>query len=252
MVRSSMRKTPWASDEALIQACLDGCELAWHELVERYARLVYSVPVRYRLQFDEAEEVCQRTFAILFRRLQTVRDPDRLSGWLITTAHRECYQVLRARRAAAPPVSAELLEWEGPPEERVEAWENQRLVREALRRLGGREQRLLEALFLDPSQPDYEQIARSFEMPVGSIGPTRARALRKLETILRTMGFCGAAAAPSETPARRLPGEALAGRERPPRARLDWLSGPFQERASGSGATGSAPAREAYASLRAC
>lgn len=67
------------------------------------------------------------------------------------------------------------------------------MVREALQQLDGRDRDLLEALFMRTEPASYEQLAREFDIPIGSIGPTRARAFRKLEAILRDMGAQDAA-----------------------------------------------------------
>ena len=62
-------------------------------------------------------------------------------------------------------------------------------MRQALRRLDDGCRELLTALFLDPAGPSYEAIAARLGMPVGSIGPTRARCFRKLEALLRETGI---------------------------------------------------------------
>ncbi len=41
-----VRAGAYRSDPALVQACIDGDEGAWYELVERYSRLVYSIALR--------------------------------------------------------------------------------------------------------------------------------------------------------------------------------------------------------------
>lgn len=43
---------------------------------------------------------------------------------------------------------------------------------------------LLFALYFDPEEPSYEKVAERLSMPVGSIGPTRARCLKRLKKIL--------------------------------------------------------------------
>ena len=125
---------------------------------------------------------------ILYRKLSTLRDPDRLSSWLISTAHRECYRVGRQSGRHAG-LDRELADLERPSEERVEAWERQQLVRQALRQLGGRCEELLLALFANSDPPRYEEIAEKLGMKVGSIGPTRVRCFKKLEKILAELGL---------------------------------------------------------------
>ena len=57
---------------------------------------------------------------------------------------------------------------------------------QALRRLGGRCEQLLIALYSNQGSSSYEDVARQVNVPVGSIGPMRARCLRKLLSELDT------------------------------------------------------------------
>lgn len=174
-------------DSALIRACLDGDESAWKDLVTRYGRLVYSIPHRYGLSASDADDVFQNVFTIVYRQLPNLRDETRLAAWLITITHRE------ARRVSTHlPVSADLDETaedgSDPPFEQVQALERQHLVREALGQMGSPCRELLTALFLDPDSLSYEKLAARLGIPIGSIGPTRARCFKKLESILLAHG----------------------------------------------------------------
>ena len=173
-----------AGDADLIQACLDGEAAAWEELVRRYERLVYSIPRRYGLDRQLSEDVFQEVFAILLRRLAGIRNRAGLPKWLITTTHRMCRQV--ARRAGPTGVGhPEMIDVDAPPDAESLRWEKQQLVRSSLRRLGGRCEQLLTLMYMAPGQVSYEAIADQLDMPLGSIGPTRARCLAKLMAILR-------------------------------------------------------------------
>jgi RNA polymerase sigma factor (sigma-70 family) len=176
------------SDPILIQSCLAGETSAWNELVERYGRLIYSVPRRYGLSSADAEDVMQAVFLLLHRHLSRLRDRTRLSAWLITTAHRESWRVGKSRGAYTG-LDEQFPDVGEPREEESAQWERQQLVREALTELGGRCEQLLRALFLEETEPSYEAIAQRLGMPVGSIGPTRARCFEKMEKILAFKGL---------------------------------------------------------------
>lgn len=176
------------SDPILIQACIDGQHKAWEELVERYSRLIYSVPRRYGLSSTDAEDVMQAVFLLLYRHLPKLRDQTRLSAWLITTAHRESWRVGRARSTYTS-LDEQFPDVSEPREDEAATWERQQLVREALTELGGRCEQLLRALFMESAEPSYEAIAQRLGMPLGSIGPTRARCFEKLEKILAARGL---------------------------------------------------------------
>ena len=189
IVRKVRQGPPHAEsgDAALVRACLDGDEDAWAELVDRYGRLVYSIPRRVGLSAADADDVFQNVFTALYRRLAGLRDQTRLSSWLITITYRECWRIGRLARPTVE-IDDAIVDTCAPPAEEVARWQREQQVREALGRIDGRCRALLTALFLDPAAPSYETIGARLNMPVGSIGPTRARCFKKLEAVLREMG----------------------------------------------------------------
>jgi len=177
----------YADDDILVQKCLAGDQAAWKELVNRYGRLVYSIPLKYGLSLLDADDVVQNVFSIVLRRLSSLRNKKTFAAWLITVTCRESWKLTKERR-----VTEELPESLGddgmPPHEQVLLWERQHLVRQAIAQLGEPCQSLLTALFLDPDEPSYQEVAARQGIPLGSIGPTRARCIEKLEAILVNMG----------------------------------------------------------------
>ena len=178
----------YRSDPRLIQACLAGDEAAWSELVEKYQRLVLSVARKCGLSDTDADDVFQIVFTILYRRLEALTDQTRLSSWLITTTYRESWRFRKGGEAQTLPDEA--VEDTGtPPEDLVAQAEREGLVREAMTQIDERCRELLIALFLSAGTPSYDEIATRFGMPIGSIGPTRARCFKKLEAILVALGI---------------------------------------------------------------
>jgi RNA polymerase sigma factor (sigma-70 family) len=175
-------------DGQLVAACLKGDESAWSDVVDRYGRLVYSIPRRYGMSEAESDDVFQGVFATLFRRLDGLRDPNRLSAWLITCAHRESWRVGKQSNRNEH-LNEAIVDVSSPSENELEQWERQHIVREGLRQLGGPCEQLLTALFMQGGEQDYQTIAEQLDMPVGSIGPTRARCFKKLEPLLRRLGL---------------------------------------------------------------
>lgn len=175
------------SDSALIEACIGGQERAWNELVRRYARLVYSIPRRFGLSEADADDVFQAVFLDLYRSLERIRDPERLPGWLMTTAYRITWRTRRqSRQYGELGEGADTIE--APTEEHLIGWERQHLVHAGLSELGGTCEKLLRLLFLDAASPSYETVAKRLGIKVGSVGPTRNRCFEKLDRILRRTG----------------------------------------------------------------
>src|SRR5262245_15162385 len=88
------------SDEALVLACRRGDATAWEALVERYHRLVFAIPRRAGLDREQAADVCQRTFATLFEKIEQIEQPARIGAWLATAAKREAWRVSRHEHSA--------------------------------------------------------------------------------------------------------------------------------------------------------
>ena len=174
-------------DAQLVARCLDGDRDAWTALVERYARLVWSIARKHGLSDADAEDMHQTTFASLIHHLGSLRDHARLSSWLITTAKRECWRLRKQATVQTNDVAD--LELEMEPDADYERLERQQLVREGMERLSARCRELLTALFAAVGEPSYPELAKQFGMPVGSIGPTRARCLSKLAGLLRGLGL---------------------------------------------------------------
>jgi RNA polymerase sigma factor (sigma-70 family) len=167
----------------LIQACITGNQMAWNELVERYGKLVYSIPFHYGLSAEDADEVFQNVFTIVFRQLGQLRSHKAFVGWLITITRRETVLVARKLHSQSE-LGDDIEDHQPPPTEVVQRWERLHYIREALRRLGSPCRELLTILFIEEPAPSYDEIAKRLKMPVGSIGPNRGRCLKKLEAIL--------------------------------------------------------------------
>jgi RNA polymerase sigma factor (sigma-70 family) len=166
-------------DAELLERCKSGDERAWATLVRRFERLVYSIPYRYGLDAEAAEDVFQQVFTALVRQLPNIRRRTALAKWFITTTGRICGRwIEQNRRLSAAPADIEAPAV--PTPEVVARWESQHLLRRALGRLGGRCRELIEGMYSSTGPVSYEELARKLGIPVGSIGPTRARCLEKL------------------------------------------------------------------------
>ena len=172
-----------------------GDQQAWAELVARYTALVTAVVSGFRLQESDAADVVQNTWLRLLTYSATIREPEKLGGWLATTARREALGLIRRSRAEMASASAgdTLVDSAPSPEEAVMTAETRAAVRAATGELTGRRRALVDVLFYQPPQ-SYEEVSRRTGMPIGSIGPTRKRTLQELHQLLRPRGPFGAPA----------------------------------------------------------
>ena len=173
---------------ALVAAANDGDSDAWSELVDRFAALVWSVARSHRLNPSDAADVSQTVWLRLVEHLGRLREPDALPGWIATTTRNECLRTLRRagrelpdeQLAGGAPEGRHQRADDAPgPEAVVVQAERRTLVWEALSQLSSRCQLLLRAL-ATTSEPSYAEVSAALGMPIGSIGPTRARCLDHL------------------------------------------------------------------------
>jgi RNA polymerase sigma factor (sigma-70 family) len=175
-----------------LRRAADGDTAGWDALVWQFGALVWSVARAHRLSAADAADVSQTTWLRLVEHLDTISQPERLGAWLATTARRECLAVIR-RRSRQVPVedSADLAEGfldEPAPDGPLLEAEEHSIVAVAFGQLAERCQRLLRLLMVDPPM-QYTDVAAALDIPIGSIGPTRARCLERLKHEVKIAGL---------------------------------------------------------------
>lgn len=183
-VRQAARVSPNAR---IVDAAARGDQTAWKQLVERYSGLLWAVARAHRLERGDAADVVQTSWLRLIEHLAEIRNPEGVGAWLATTARRESLRTLRRSARSEP--------FDGSEPHAVAADVDERLLRDerdaalwrAFGRLPARDQALLRLLTTDPA-PSYGEISAALAMPIGSIGPTRGRALERLRRELRRSG----------------------------------------------------------------
>jgi RNA polymerase sigma factor (sigma-70 family) len=166
---------------ALVRAATAGDERAWSALVDRFSKLVWAIARNHRLGADDAAEVSQTTWLRLAEHIDRLQDPAKVGGWLATTARHESLRLLRGAGRQIP-MGDDVPEPDRPApaiDEELLRNERDRMLWLAFSRLPARDQALLRLLISDP-MPSYEEIGAAMGMPIGSVGPTRARCLERL------------------------------------------------------------------------
>jgi RNA polymerase sigma factor (sigma-70 family) len=167
---------PSAGDQ--FRAARAGDQDAWTALVLRHSHLIWSIARSFRLDRAAAEDVVQTVWL--------VRDPEAVTSWLATTARRECLERLRRRvETVSDEELPDPVDDRRPEQVSLEV-DRDRVLWNALQRLSERDRQLLRVL---AATPRYADVAAALDMPVGSIGPTRARALRRLREELARAGI---------------------------------------------------------------
>jgi RNA polymerase sigma factor (sigma-70 family) len=168
---------------SLLAAASKGDQVAWDAIVNEFSSLLWSIARSFRLDSRDASDVVQITWLRLVEHLDHIKEPEALPAWLAITTRRECMQLIRRSNRQrlirhdeplddmpdpAPPVDNALL----TDERDAALWRK-------VAALGETCFRLLRVLMATPP-PSYKDAAAALDMPVGSVGPTRQRCLKRL------------------------------------------------------------------------
>lgn len=168
---------------ALVTRAAGGDPTAWDEIVERYVPLVWSICARFQLGSHDREDVAQNVWLLLVEQLGKLREPAALPGWIATTSYRECLRVVRVARKSERLGTGldDALQFVDNTiiDEEILMAERNAALRAAFAELPPKCQQLLAMLTSDPPC-SYAQISEKLQIPMGSIGPQRARCLDRL------------------------------------------------------------------------
>jgi RNA polymerase sigma factor (sigma-70 family) len=182
----------------LVRSSASGSEAAWNELVRRYSPLVLAVTRSYQLTAADAQDVSQTVWLRLVEHMASLREPEALPGWLVTTTARECCRQIRQGRRVLPmdPCTAGSLRHgtAADPDAGLERAELHQALRDGLLELPARDQQLLRLRAADPPR-SYHEISQLIGMPIGSIGPTLRRSLDRLRQTRAMRAYLAAAPA---------------------------------------------------------
>jgi RNA polymerase sigma factor (sigma-70 family) len=164
----------------LVQAAATGDVGAYEKIVKQFNGLVWSICVSSGLDHTDSEDVVQGVWLRVVQNLGSLREPEKFAGWLARIARNECIGVVRRTIRARTLVAASPSErhHDGADVHLLEA-ERVSAVHAALAGLDTRCRELLHLLTSNPPV-SYFDIGEAMEIPVASIGPTRARCLDKL------------------------------------------------------------------------
>jgi RNA polymerase sigma factor (sigma-70 family) len=162
-----------------------GEQAAWEQLVTTYSPLLWGIARSYRLAASDAADAVQTTWLRLVEHLADIRRPEAVGAWLATTLRRECI-LTRKRTDRQPPMdiaAMEISDESAAVERQIIRQEEKAALENAMQLLSDRQRVLLRMLAATPP-PSYEEVAAALDIPVGSIGPTKGRALRRLRRLL--------------------------------------------------------------------
>jgi RNA polymerase sigma factor (sigma-70 family) len=184
-----------SEDERLVQGCILGDQQAWEELIDKYKRLIYSIPLKYGACTADAADVFQAVCIEVLHSLPQLKNVQSLRSWLITVTIRQSYRWKKKQSnhveldAMEPDVAAGIAST--APVEALAQLQEEQIVRDVVAKLPPRHRELVKLLFFEQPPLPYAEVARRMGLATGSIGFIRGRCLEKLRKALVEFGFNG-------------------------------------------------------------
>ena len=182
------------NDRELVAACLSGDEQAWSELIDRYNRLIFSIPLKQGLTRDEAADIFQAVCLDLVAELPRLRDPQALPAWLIQTTRHKVSKWRRRNDRYVPDEGTHTENAPAPeadmPDALIREVQQAQALRDSVAALSDRCQRMVQMLFFETPARPYKEVASALGVATGSIGFLRSRCLDRLRSALEGIGLC--------------------------------------------------------------
>jgi len=187
--------TETVEDELLVQGCIQGDARSWERLIDKYKRLIYSIPIKYGASPDDAADVFQAVCIEALNSLPQLKNAQSLRSWLITLTIRQAYrwkkkQSHHVELDALEPEVAEAIACISQSDPLAQL-EQEQIVREVVAQLPPRNRELVRLLFFEQPALPYTEVAQRLGLATGSIGFIRGRCLEKLRKALVEYGFNG-------------------------------------------------------------
>ena len=178
------------SDHRLVRECLNGNQDAWSALIDKYKKLIYSIPVKWELPREEANDIFQAVCVDLYTELPHLREPKALPKWLIQTTLHKCAKYRRQEARFTGEEISEDATSSGPDTEVIlEEVQQEQILRESILAVSGRCVHMIRMLFFETPARSYAEIAQELGLATGSIGFIRGRCLERLKKQLLSRGW---------------------------------------------------------------
>lgn len=187
-----VKSRPAWTDAQLVNECLRANEEAWSTLIDKYKRLIYSIPVKYGFSTDDATEIFQAVCVELLSELPKLREPKALPKWIMQIAAHKCLHHKRqTQRTEARDPNDQSFDAivPGRAEAILREAEEEQTLRDAISNLPPRCRQLIQMLFFEEPPRPYGQLASELGLATGSVGFIRQRCLERLRKRLRETGF---------------------------------------------------------------
>jgi RNA polymerase sigma-70 factor, ECF subfamily len=176
-------------ERSLIDRCRAGEDSAFSELVDRYKNLVYALVYRMVPDRSRTDDLAQDVFLKVYRGLPYFRGEARLSTWIYRIVQNVCTQARSQHRpevSLEPDASGRVRLDPGATDAAFADLETRDRLEKAIQQLPDNYRLLIAAHYLQGVQ--YEDLAESLNIPLGTVKTHLHRAKRRLREILEPEG----------------------------------------------------------------
>jgi len=172
---------PDFDERGLIERCRTGDDAAFGELVDQYKNLVFTMIYRMVPDRSQVDDLAQEVFLKIHRGLPYFRGDARLSTWIYRIVANVCFEARRPRPEASVPSATNPPE-RGAADHAFADIELRDRLDKAMQQLPENYRLLIAAHYLQGVQ--YEALAETLNLPLGTIKTHLYRAKRQLRELL--------------------------------------------------------------------
>lgn len=183
-------------DFKLIDRATAGDEKAYSELMGRYRKSVYHTLLKMVRNTDDAEDLTIEAFAKAFKNLPKFKKEYTFSTWLFRIATNNCIDFIRKKKLETfsintafssdngDRINIEIKDKKLDPEERAIKNQKIEVVREIVKQLPPKYQRLVQLRYFD--ELSYDEIAKTLNAPLGTVKAQLHRARELLFDLVKS------------------------------------------------------------------
>ena len=169
-------------DATLIEAARRGDEQAFARLVSRHYRAAYASAYAVLGNAGDAEEIAQETFVQVFQKLDRLREPGALVGWIWRIARDSALKHIRKHKRIKPMGEVPEVNTGESPDQPMMAGEEKEALHAALNQLPDDMREALLMRFWE--ELEYEQMAERTGMTAAALYQRVCRALKRLRELM--------------------------------------------------------------------
>ena len=191
------------TDAELVASAIRGSQDAFHELVTRFERPVYSLIARMVQDPATAEDLAQEAFVKAYRSLRSYDPSRKLSSWLFKIAHNTTIDHLRRHAPETVSLEASPEEEEGrgglaavladgsveDPAAAAERRDMARSLERAIARLRPEYRESVVLFYIEGAS--YQEICEATGLPLGTVKTNLHRARKELAQEMTALGWGG-------------------------------------------------------------